>query len=249
MKPFIKQSLIILLLVLSLCYTACTININSLLNVDEREIVNKIQENKVLTSNVTVVAYNFMGKKVSQGSGVIYKSDGVYFYAITNNHVIYEGYHFNVMDAYGDMWETKVMAYDANYDLAVVRFKITTNNEYFIPEIVSEDPNVNDNIISITNPLGVVNSVTFGIVQEYLSIEALDNDTMMTDEGSNVKFDVIKHNAPIDSGSSGGAIFNYEYKICGINFASGRGKSGNFISGYAIQPTKVIEFLTDNNLI
>jgi S1-C subfamily serine protease len=222
--------------------------VQEILGGGDKEVINGIQENKVLTSNVTVLVYNYTRKKISQGSGVIYKNEGDNYYALTNNHVIYEGYYFSVMDAYGDIWDARIEKADENYDLAVLRFRMNTENEFYIPEIVSEDPEVGDNIISITNPLGVVNSVTLGSVKEYLKIDPLDNDTMMDDIGSNVQFEVMKHDAPINSGSSGGAILNYDYKICGINFASGRGKDRKFISGYAVQPTKILEFLTDNNL-
>lgn len=248
MKTLVKKSLIIFVMVISLFCSACTIDVQGMLGGGDKEAINGIQENNVLTSNVTVLVYNYTHKKISQGSGVIYKYDGNNYYALTNNHVVYEGYHFSVMDAYGDIWDARIEKADENYDLAVVRFRVNTENEFYVPEIVSEDPKVDDKIISVTNPLGIVNTVTLGTVKEYLKIDALDNDTMMDDIGSNVQFEIMKHDAPIDSGSSGGAIFNYDYKICGINFASGRGKDRKFISGYAVQPTKILEFLNNNNL-
>ena len=248
MKTLVKKSLIIFVMVISLFCSACTIDVQGMLGGGDKEVINGIQENNVLSSNVTVLVYNYTHKKISQGSGVIYKAENGNYYAITNNHVVYEGYTFSVMDAYGDIWDARIERADPNYDLAVVRFRMNTENEFYIPEMATEDPKIGDKIISITNPLGVVNTVTLGTIKEYLSIETLDTDTMMSDVGSNVKFDVIKHDAPINSGSSGGAIFNYDYKICGINFASGRGENRKFISGYAVQPTKILEFLNNNNL-
>lgn len=247
MKLLIKKSLALFAVVVALFCSACTINFNNL-GTDQTEIINGINENKVLTSNVTVIAYTITGRKISQGSGVIYKQENGNYYALTNNHVIYEGFSFGVMDAYGDIWQARIEGYDVNYDLAVVSFKINSENFYYIPKILDFDPKIGANVISITNPQGVINAVSFGKVGEYLSIEALDKDYMMTDAGSNVKFDVIRHDAPIDSGSSGGALFDYDYNICGINFASGRGENGKFISGYAVQPTKIIEFLTIKGL-
>ncbi len=248
MKAVIKRTLAIFIVCISLLCSACTFNLGELQGEGTTKIINGINENKVLTSNVTILAYTITGRKISQGSGVIYKENEGTYYALTNNHVIYEGFMFEIMDAYGDIWNAQIAGHDEKYDLAVVKFKINNEKEFYIPKIVSIDPKVNANVISLGNPQGVMNAVSFGTVGEYVSIEAFDNDTMMDDAGSNVKFEVIKHDAPIDSGSSGGAILDYDYNICGINFASGRGENGEFVSGYAIQPTKILEFLTDKGL-
>lgn len=249
MKRFFKKALITLLIVISLTLSACSVNFSDFLGANNTEIVNDIHKKGLLTSNVTIINYNFIGKKLSQGSGVIYKYEDGYYYAITNSHVVYGAYSYQVMDAYGDIWNARVIGSDENYDLAVVQFAINNDNFFYVPELISKDPKVGDKLISIGNPNGIVNTVTFGEVIGYQKLAEFDTNANATIEGTNVEFDVLKHSAPIDSGSSGSAVFNYKYKLCGINFASGRDKEGNYLSSYAIQPTKIIEFLTNNNLL
>lgn len=249
MKHFFKKTLIVIMLALSLTLSACAINLSDLLDANSTDIVNDIHKKGLLTSNVTVLNYNYKGGKISQGSGVIYKYENGYYYIITNNHVVNNVYAYQIMDAYGEFWRADLVKGDENYDLAVVKFKATTNNYFYIPEIANTNPNVNDKLISIGNPNGVINSVTFGEIIGYQELAELGDTPDALTEGSNVSFKVLKHNAPIEGGSSGSAIFNYDYKICGINFATGRDENGNYLSSYAIQPSKVIEFLTNNNLI
>ena len=247
MKAYIKKTLTLFAIVIALFCSACTVNFNNL-DTDQTKIINGVAEKGVLTANVTIFAYSITGRTIAQGSGVIYKGNGLSYYALTNNHVVYEGFSYSVMDAYGEIWNAKLEGYDASYDLAVVSFRPQTEKEYYVPKINETDPSVGDVVISIGNPQGVMNAITFGTVSKYLAIEALDKDSMLDDEGSNVEFEVIKHNAPIDSGSSGGALLDQNYNICGINFASGRGENSQFISGYAVQPTKILEFLTAKGL-
>lgn len=62
---------------------------------------------------------------------------------------------------------------------------------------------------------------------------------------SNVTFDVIRHSAPLNQGSSGGVLLDKDYKICGINYAAAVVEdSTEFVSGYAVPVLKVKEFLT-----
>ena len=60
---------------------------------------------------------------------------------------------------------------------------------------------------------------------------------------SNVKFEVYRHDAPINSGSSGGAILDYNYNIIGINYASSTDANGKFLNAFAVPIEKVKEFL------
>jgi S1-C subfamily serine protease len=130
----------------------------------------------------------------------------------------------------------------ADYDLAVV--KLISDNDYTVMPFASEDASVGDKIISIGAPLGVVNSVTAGeVVKTDKKIET------SSPEVSNVTFNVITHNAYLNDGSSGGVLMNYNYEIVGINFATGKSSNtGEFVEGYAVPVSKVVEFLTLNGL-
>ena len=132
---------------------------------------------------------------------------------------------------------------DENYDLAILRF-ISKDRDYFVPKLSKTDPTEDTPIISIGSPNGLINAITLGSVGKYESISAVDKDSNLSEVGNKIAFDVMSHDAKIDAGSSGGAIFNYQYEICGINFASGVNSNKEFVSGYAIQPSKIFEFLS-----
>ena len=51
------------------------------------------------------------------------------------------------------------------------------------------------------------------------------------------------HTAPLDHGSSGGALINYELKLVGINYAMGNSEGADMEFGLAIPLDKVIAFL------
>ncbi len=244
MKNKLKKISVFIMLLLSLSLFACTINIGD----GGEEAINGIYENNILTSNVTVLTYDYKETKLAQGSGVIYKYELGYYYAITNNHVVSGAKYIKVLDAYGDICDARLIEGDKNYDLAVVKFKISSSNQLVVVSFSESDPEVNEKVISVTNANGVINTVTLGKVKNYRYLSTIENEDEMSEELSNVNFKIIQHDAPIESGSSGGALFNYNYELCGINFASGRDSKGNYLSSFAVQISKVREFLSSNGL-
>ncbi len=195
-------------------------------------------------------------KHTSLGSGVIYEAKDVgttdapeYEYKLlTNNHVTYHDktkyskIDYFVKDCFGEKITATLLCADANYDLAVITFK--SKNLYPDLDFAIANPTVGTKVIAIGYPLQQINAVTLGKVSvyEYVSVNAKE-------EESNVKFKSLKHTAPIASGSSGGVVLTYDYKICGINFGAIEDDDGNFKSACAIPVYKVKEYLTQNNQI
>ena len=202
-----KKLIITPIIICALLFASCSIKLED----THKEAINGIYENNVISSNVVVETYTFLGVKSSQGSGVIFSKNGSTYYALTNNHVIYDGYRALIKDAYGERLMAEVVCSDVEYDLAVIRFN--SDVDYYVPKICETDPQISENVICIGNPNGLVNSVTIGEVVDFKQVPALNGDTLKDDEGSNVTFSVIQHDAHIDEGSSGGAIFNYNYEI------------------------------------
>lgn len=233
----LKKIIPIILIVFLINLTACDIYINK-----EKGAINGLYEKEVLTSNVTIKTYVGFETLYSQGSGVIFYKDESSYYALTNNHVLYGSNSYKVVDCYGDKYWSELIYSDAKYDLAILRF-VSEKQDYFVPTIANNDPTEKTPIISIGSPNGIINSISLGIVEKYESVADVDEQATLNEVGSEVSFNVISHTAKVDGGSSGGAIFNYSYEICGINFACGINSSGEFVSGYAIQPSKILEFL------
>ena len=167
---------------------------------------------------------------VSQGSGVVIAEGG---YVLTNNHVIEDGSAFQVLLPDGDKVDATLVGADSAMDLAVL--KVEDQADTLVPVSIgaSESLPVGSTVIAIGNPGGEIlaNTVTRGI------ISALERTSM---SGSNTTRNVnyIQHDAPINSGNSGGGLFDYQGNLIGINTLKYRGSfysSGSYEGlGFAI---------------
>ncbi len=175
----------------------------------------------------------------SVGSGIIYAKQGGYYYILTNEHVIergskYPNIEYTVYDAFGNEHEATLMAHDAAYDLAVVRIAVPEDSKLAVAKLGENDPARGDFLISVGNPGGLVNTVTYGNLCFYAEVPL--------SSGSSLDFEVGCHNAPIDHGSSGGAVLNDGLVIVGINFASATSSDGTALGAF-IQISQVRKFL------
>ena len=167
---------------------------------------------------------------VSQGSGVVIAEGG---YVLTNNHVIEDGSAWQVLLPSGDKVDATLVGADSAMDLAVL--KVEDQADTLVPVSIgsSESLPVGSTVIAIGNPGGEIlaNTVTRGI------ISALERTSM---SGSNTSRNVnyIQHDAPINSGNSGGGLFDYQGNLIGINTLKYRGSfysNGNYEGlGFAI---------------
>lgn len=147
----------------------------------------------------------------SSGSGFVFLEEDGYFYAITNFHVIDPQNYSSRYEirTYSDeiSYTANVVAYDEDYDLAVLRFETLDRTDVEILDIYSRlytKFNSEELVLAVGNPQGVRNNVSFG---EYKSLETIDN----------ADFKVIYHDALIDEGSSGGALVDVDGNLLGVN--------------------------------
>ncbi len=219
------------------------------------DLVNGVYEQNIITANVSVhlSVYDktFYGERVnedfSHGSGVIFKKitqgESSTYYILTNNHVIYRKdkerkYEYTVADCYDDVYIANLEYFLAEYDLAIMTFQ--SPKDYKVLTFADANPHVEDMIMSFGNPLGVSNAVTFGTVKEYTHVTLAEG---FSKEASNVEFSVIRHDAYMGGGSSGGVLLDKNYNICGINYAAEVDKDKKFVSGFAIPIVRVVEFI------
>ena len=203
-------------------------------------------ENKCYnTMGGTAVETNF---KTYQGSGVIVDISGGYCYVLTNHHVAekIEGFtkqNLTIEDAWGYKYEAQIYRNDSKkgfamsdeYDLALLYFKYNSNSGSGIEEIVmGHNPQVNDYVVALGAPGGLQNAITYGSALAYQTVNVGDDSSVQK-----VTFEVVVHNAPIDHGSSGGALLNTKGELVGINFAG----YNDGVYGCAIPIEKVIEFM------
>lgn len=197
-----------------------------------------------LTSTVKIhfEQFDFLGSgTLSLGSGVIYRLSDGYYYCLTNEHVVRCNstpwrVNYRVYDAFGNEYTAELVGKaDSQYDLAVLKFKKNVSNteqELSVATLAERDAKVGELLASVGNPGGLVNTVTYGECTEYAKVTV--------EGGSGVTFPVGVHSAPLDSGSSGGGVFNVGLELIGINFAA-----KDNVSAF-IQITKVREFLSQD---
>lgn len=148
------------------------------------------------------------------GSGVIYKQVGTTYYVVTNHHVVedsislsvvYEnnGVLFEVIDEY-----TELLGSDSTTDLAVFTFE--SDEEFTVIEFAdSYELEIGEFVFAVGNPLGFgyYGTVTMGIISG-LTRYVEDGEFSAT---------LLQHDAAISPGNSGGALFNINGKLVGIN--------------------------------
>jgi len=157
-------------------------------------------------------------KSSALGSGFIIDEKGL---VITNNHVI-SGAEDIVVRVNGDKeYKAKVIGADPLSDIAVLEL---ITKDKFIPVKFgnSDEARIGDWVIAIGNPFGLGGTVTSGII-------SARNRSI----GLSRYEDYIQTDASINSGNSGGPLFDMNGDVIGINTAI-LGRSGSIGIGFSI---------------
>lgn len=251
-----KKLIRLFLLMMTLVLTSCSLPEGNLENLKINkndsvsfEVINKLEETTSLAHiRITLVEENFFDSQdVSLGSGVIINEDNDYYYALTNNHVVYSekrNVRYRITDAYMNNYYGILIKADKNYDLAYLKFSKTTKYKLKALELAS-NINTNDICFALGEPLGQSRVFTVGRILGEEKFVPIDTDDSL--KKSNVTFNVYKHSAIINNGSSGGALVNSDLKLVGINFASRvKEDSNEFVASFAIPIDKAIEFINND---
>jgi serine protease Do len=167
------------------------------------------------------------------GTGMIINQDG---YILTNYHVVEGAQQVQVVLSTNKTVGAKVVNYDANYDVAVLKM----TEKVDIPAVVelgdSDNLQIGESVVAIGNPLGTdfFGSVTTGIVSALN--RKIDGDTN--------KSTYIQTDAAINSGNSGGPLINSSGQVIGINTAKIK-QSGVEGLGFAIPINSVRNKISD----
>lgn len=199
------------------------------------------------------------------GSGVIYRFDEATgdAYIITNQHVVYDSDSKTSAHVSDDIsvylpgsTSPIPVAYvggSADYDIAVLRVKETGRAALKASDALAATPAnssalyVGSTALVVGNPEGSGISATAGIISvdsEYIQMTAIDNQRGIRE------FRVIRVDAAVNSGNSGGGLYNEKGELIGIVNAksvSESGESGGTIEniGYAI-PSNVAIAVAEN---
>ena len=157
-------------------------------------------------------------KSSALGSGFIIDEKGL---VVTNNHVI-QGAEDIIVRVNGDQeYKAKVIGADPLSDIAVLQLE---TDENFIPVQFgdSDKARIGDWVIAIGNPFGLGGTVTSGII-------SARNRSI----GLSRYEDYIQTDASINSGNSGGPLFDMNGDVIGINTAI-LGRNGSIGIGFSI---------------
>lgn len=169
------------------------------------------------------------------GSGVVYRPDGL---IVTNEHVIRGEREVEVAFADGTRQRGSVRAADPITDLAVVE---VDRQNLPAARFQAALPAVGELAVAIGSPLGLVNSVTAGI------ISGLQREIPGAGAQNQALVDLIQTDAPISPGNSGGALVNAAGEVVGINDAYIPPQAGAVSLGFAI-PTATVQDVVEQLL-
>ena len=154
-------------------------------------------------------------------------------YILTNYHVVEGGTAYQILMPDGEKIDATLVGTDSSTDLAVL--KVDENADQLVPATIgsTESLKVGSTVVAIGNPGGEVlaNTVTQGVVS------ALER-TSVNSSNTSRRISYIQHDAAINSGNSGGGLFNYKGELVGINTLKYSGSAYSSVSfeglGFAI---------------
>ena len=186
---------------------------------------------KVRTTN----SYGQISEYTSSGTGFVLTADG---YIVTNHHVIDGATQISFTMYDGTEYAAVLIGSDSTNDIALLKADAQDLQPVTIGS--STAMQVGDQVVAIGNALGELSSsLTVGYVS------GIDRD--IATDGSVIN--MIQTDAAINSGNSGGPLFNARGEVIGITTAkySGTTSSGASIEGisFAIPIDDVIGMLED----
>jgi len=167
---------------------------------------------KIIPSTVIIFTYDEKEKKIGQGSGFFVGSNGD---IITNRHVLSGAYSAKVKTSDGKVYSiTRIVA--ENNEADIVRASVNIPEPVHHLSLSNSIPEVGEKIAVISNPLGLEQTVSDGIVSAVREMPRFGRIYQIT--------------APISPGSSGGPTINMKGEVIGVaSFQFTEGQNLNFV--------------------
>ena len=167
-----------------------------------------------IRTSITTNYWGYQTQAAAAGSGFILSADG---YILTNYHVVEDSNSITVSLYDGTEYDATLVGCDESNDIAVLKI----DAEGLTPVVLGDSDNLNvgDQVVAIGNPLGELTfSLTTGVVS------ALNREVTLS---SNVTMNLIQTDCAINSGNSGGALFNLYGEVIGITNAKSSSSSSS----------------------
>ena len=172
---------------------------------------------------------------IGTGSGFIISADG---YVVTNYHVVEGAQEVTVVTRNDQEFPAQIIGYESGVDVALLKVEATA-----LPYVrlgSSDVLVVGEQVCAIGNPLG---EFTYTLTVGHLSAK----DRMVSTGGN--AYNMLQTDVAINSGSSGGPLFNTKGEVVGITTAkiSGESNTGVSIDGlsFAVPIDDVLSIIED----
>ncbi|KAM3286687.1 protease Do-like 1, chloroplastic [Capsicum chacoense] len=186
------------------------------LQTDELATVRLFQENTPsvvyitnLASRQDMFTLDIFEVPQGSGSGFVWDKNG---HIVTNYHVIRGASDLRVTLADQSTYDAKVVGFDQDKDVAVLRIDAPIDKLRPIPIGISADLLVGQKVFAIGNPFGLDHTLTTGV------ISGLRREINSAATGRPIQ-DVIQTDAAINPGNSGGPLLDSSGNLIGINTA------------------------------
>ena len=167
------------------------------INTQEEEIEKYDDRKKEIEFEKFNFAYNFTGSGFIVGNGK---------YVITNNHVIDGARRIAVRNGKGKISYAEVAAVSKDYDLAIL--KLNKKFKQYLKPKDFEEPKVGEDVLSIGYPMTAFFGNDLPVITQGIISKVFNDD-----------IGVFMTTAAINSGNSGGPIFNLKGNLVGVTFA------------------------------
>ncbi len=159
-----------------------------------------------ITTSITTNYFGYQTTAAAAGSGFILTQDG---YILTNYHVVENSNSITVTTYDGTAYDAQLIGYDESNDIAVLKVDATDLTPVVLGD--SDTLNVGDTVVAIGNPLG---ELTFSLTTG--AVSALNRPVTFS---TGTTMNLIQTDCAINSGNSGGALFNLYGEVIGITNA------------------------------
>ena len=189
-----------------------------------------------ISTQVTASLWGVETTGVCTGSGFVLTADG---YIVTNNHVVADADEDTVVQFYsGEEYPAVIIGTDSMNDVALLKIEAEGLQTVTVGD--SDEVEVGETVEAIGNPLG---DLTFTMTAGYIS--ALDREI----DADGTPINMLQTDAAINSGNSGGPLFDMNGNIIGVTTAKVSGTTDSGVSieglGFAIPINDVLRVVYD----
>lgn len=208
-----------------------------LTNIHVYELANRgvVNINTKFESHDRVFGIPIVTPGEGSGSGAVIDHQG---HILTNYHVVEDSTKIEVTLADGKQREARLIGFDQEHDIAILRIVDPPAELYPIQLGSSDNLRVGQKVYALGNPFGLERTITTGI------ISALNRTLPSRIQGRELK-SIIQTDAALNPGNSGGPLLDTSGRLIGMNVAIATKSGQNAGLGFAIPINRIARFVPE----